>query len=340
MELPPYACHACVARIVMFVANFRKIVLPVAHMPIDLPRNIARLFAPRILANCNEPEDLRQAAILAADATSALCLKSDLSCNDKPEIAISLSEESAPCLLMGPHPSLRANLEAFLQERTQQELPYMECMLSDRSLMIKISRFLVNRQIQRLNKKLLRSNSIRSSRGELALYTSSLMRKSPEHQPQWLRENKMIGSLLATDSMSDHDILVALQSASAENASETHAIRVAVDGMREESAAADEAVITGINAIHNRLNHKSSGRLGSTKIGQDERRKAYEIWEEAKRKLKPTSRRLSFTESFNSPMFNKRLLLLGISSPNDFKKAIETERRRTSRNANKGTSIQ
>jgi len=323
MELPPYACHACVARVVMFVANFRKMVLPLQSMPVDTPRNVARIFAPRIVSNCNEPDDLRRAAVLVADATSALCLRPELTCDDKPEIAISLSDESAPCLLMGPHPSLRANLEAFLQERTQQELPYMECMLSDRSLMIKISRFLVNRQIQRLNKKLLRSNSIRSSRGELALYTSSLMRKSPEHQPQWLRENKMIGSLLATDSMSDHDILVALQSASAENASETHAIRVAVDGMREESAAADEAVITGINAIHNRLNHKSSGRLGSTKIGQDERRKAYEIWEEAKQKLKSPISKVRYADAYESPLFRQRLEMIGITSPQALQRAVE-----------------
>jgi len=323
MELPPYACHACVARIVMFVANFRKMVLPLQSMPVDTPRNVARIFAPRIISNCNEPEDLRQAAILAADATSALCLRPELTCDDKPEITISLSVESAPCLLMGPHPSLRANLEAFLQERTQQELPYMECMLSDRSLMIKISRFLVNRQIQRLNKKILRTNNIRASRGELALYASSCMRKSPDLQPQWLRENKIIGSLLATDSMSDHDILVALQSASAENASETHAIRVAVDGMREESAAADEAVITGINAIHNRLNHKSSGRLGSTKIGQDERRKAYEIWEEAKQKLKSPISKVRYADAYESPLFRQRLEMIGITSPQALQRAVE-----------------
>jgi len=313
MELPPYACHACVARIVMFVANFRKMVLPLQSMPVDTPRNVARIFAPRIVSNCNEPDDLRRAAVLVADATSALCLRPELTCDDKPEIAISLSDESAPCLLMGPHPSLRANLEAFLQERTQQELPYMECMLSDRSLMIKISRFLVNRQIQRLNKKLLRSNSIRSSRGELALYTSSLMRKSPEHQPQWLRENKMIGSLLATDSMSDHDILVALQSASASLNSKTTAIQETLD----------EAVITGINAIHNRLNRKPSAGLGPKKISPAERQKAHEIWEEAKRILKSPKTRVRYKDAFESPLFHRRLSMIGITSPQGLQKAVE-----------------
>ncbi len=141
--------------------------------------------------------------------------------------------------------------------------------------------------------------------------------------PAW-QGYQTIGSLLATDSMSDHDILVALQSASAENASETHAIRVAVDGMREESAAAGEAVITGINAIHNRLNHKSSGKKGTARIGQAERRKAYEIWEEAKRKLKPTKTRVRYFDVCEAPLFNRRLSMIGITSPQAFQRAVET----------------
>jgi hypothetical protein len=113
--------------------------------------------------------------------------------------------------------------------------------------------------------------------------------------------------------MSDHDILVALQSASASLNSKTTAIQETLD----------KAVITGINAIHNRLNHKSSGRLGSTKIGQDERRKAYEIWEEAKRKLKSPKTRVRYKDAFESPLFHRRLSMIGITSPQGLQKAVE-----------------
>jgi len=83
-------------------------------------------------------------------------------------------------------------------------------------------------------------------------------------------------------------LLLGYKSAYDATTSKASEIQQAVEELKQESVATGEAVMTGINAIHHRLAHRPAGRIGSAKIGPEERRKAYEIWQEAKRKLKPT----------------------------------------------------
>ena len=210
MELPTYACHACVARVVMFVANFRKIMIPADNLPVEMPRFLAKRFAPAVLSLCNEPEELRSAATAIADATIELCGRCGLTPHDVPDLRIELSHESVMCLVGRRLPSLARNLERFLAERRSQPKPFMEEMLSDRALMVQISRYCINRRLYAVSRKMVHDTALLLTRGDMGLYNPREMRRNPRHLPSWLGSDPVIGKMLMSPNDPSNAVLIEL----------------------------------------------------------------------------------------------------------------------------------
>ena len=214
MELPPYACHACVARVVMFVANFRKIMIPANNLPAEMSHFLAKRFAPAIMTLCHEPDELRRAAIAIADATIELCGRPDLTPDDIPDLKIELSRESVMCLIGKRLPNLKMNLTHFLREKRAQPSPSMEGILADRALMIQISRYCINRRLYAVSRKMIHDTTLPLTRGDMGLFNPHDMRRNPKLLPSWLGSDPVIGKMLKSPFDPTYEVLLKLLSQS------------------------------------------------------------------------------------------------------------------------------
>lgn len=88
-----------------------------------------------------------------------------------------------------------------------------------------------------------------------------------------------------------------------------------------------ETGLIRVDSLHRRFDqHRERGKYGKN-LGDEERRKAAELWEMAQKAIEPRNNKLSCEEVYAIPFWRDKINRLGIHSAEDFKKAFQTHYR-------------
>ena len=97
-----------------------------------------------------------------------------------------------------------------------------------------------------------------------------------------------------------------------------------------------DAGVVRINRLHDRFdNHVERGTYGKN-LGEDEKRRAYELWQDGNTKVTASKNVVSYDDVYAAPLYKRKINALGIYSARDFQKAVEAYMK-TQKNREKAT---
>ena len=86
--------------------------------------------------------------------------------------------------------------------------------------------------------------------------------------------------------------------------------------------AALETLMTGVNSAHRRLDGvRKNGKVGK-RIGYDEQKRIYALWQEGKKFITPHKRKASKKDVWGNETYQQKLINLGVNNLDEFEKAI------------------
>ena len=78
-----------------------------------------------------------------------------------------------------------------------------------------------------------------------------------------------------------------------------------------------------INRLHDRFDNRDERGTYGKNLGDDEKRRAFELWQDGQTKVTPSKNVISYEDVYNAPLYRRKINALGISSADDFRKAVE-----------------
>lgn len=140
MELSEEICRGCVARVILFTANFHKIALKGADVHPRLPAYLANNIAAHVemLLDSN-PGVVKAAKMIAEEAVNIY--------NGKPfSLRFSLPDEYAQLLMSTKYPNLDASLALMRRRMASDCGGYIGFIFENRTLVATIARFMLQRR--------------------------------------------------------------------------------------------------------------------------------------------------------------------------------------------------
>ena len=81
--------------------------------------------------------------------------------------------------------------------------------------------------------------------------------------------------------------------------------------------------VSRINRLHDRFDNRDERGTYGKNLGDDEKRRAFELWQDGQTKVTPSKNVISYEDVYNAPLYRRKINALGISSADDFRKAVE-----------------
>lgn len=103
-------------------------------------------------------------------------------------------------------------------------------------------------------------------------------------------------------------------------------IMAEIRGLRGQLSDVSSNVDVGvsrINRLHDRFDNRDERGTYGKNLGDDEKRRAFELWQDGQTKVTPSKNVISYEDVYNAPLYRRKINALGISSADDFRKAVE-----------------